>query len=185
MVRFKEAENIFNSANQIDSISMFQSLISVLESEAHQRELNKNERQILTTSYDLLAQAQYNNNEQANAEHSLLKLIEWNADYKMNEDLVSKKIIDLLNQIKRDNLAMLTVSSTPEGATVLLDGRIFGVTNFENQSVTKGKHKLEVRLDGYQRVAREIEIAPGEMREITIQLGKALSMLNLYYKHTL
>jgi hypothetical protein len=178
-IEFKEAENIFNSARQNSSIPLFQSLISIMESEARQRQLDKNECRILTTSYDYLAQAQFNNNEQADAEQSLLKLIEWNADYQMNEELVSKKIIDLFDTIKRDNLAMLTVLTTPEGAAVSLDGRIIGTTNFENQSVVKGKHKLEVRLEGYQPVSKEIEIAPGEMREITIQLGKALSMLDL------
>lgn len=174
-VEFKEAEDLFNSSNQLQSIPMFEKLIQTLETEASQRDLTNDERLLLARSCDLLGQAQFNNNEQAAASAAFLKLLEWDPDYKMNEDLVSKKILDLFNVIKRDNLAMLTVRSNPEGATVFLDKRNLGTTNLENESVTKGTHKLEIRLNGYQSVVHDIEIPVGAMKEISVQLAKDAS----------
>jgi hypothetical protein len=172
---FKQAEAIFNSANQPQSIPMFEKLILALESEAKTRDLTQEQRLLIAKSYDLLGQAHFNNDEEADAGTSFLKLIEWNPDYKMNEDLVSAKIVALFEETKRDNLAMLTIRTNPEGANVYLDGRNIGPTNFENQSVVKGKHKLEIRLDGYRPVSREIDIPLGAMQEITVQLAKSPS----------
>ncbi|HSE41748.1 MAG TPA: PEGA domain-containing protein [Acidobacteriota bacterium] len=170
--QFKRAESVFNSRNQFQSISMFQRLTGALEAEARKRDLENEELQLLVRSYDFLGQAQFNKNERASAAATFLKLVELNPDYKMNEDLVSKKIVDLLNEVKRDNLAMLTIRSTPEGAAVLVDGRKIGSTNFENHSVIQGKHKLEFHLDGYQTVVREIDIPTGAVQEISVRLAE-------------
>jgi hypothetical protein len=169
---FKQAEVVFNSANQPQSIPMFEKLILSLETQAKERDLTEEERLLIAKSYDLLGQAHFNNDEELKAGSSFLKLIEWNPDYKMNEDLVSPKIVALLEETKRDNLAMLTIRTNPEGALVYIDGRNIGATNFENESVVKGKHKLEIRLDGYQPVSREIDIPVGAMQEITVQLAR-------------
>jgi tetratricopeptide (TPR) repeat protein len=168
--RFKQAETVFNSRNQFQSISMFQKLTGALEAEAKKRNLDNEELQLLVRSYDLLGQAQFNNNERPSAAVTFLKLVELDPDYEMNEDLVSKKIVDLLNEVKHDNLAMLTIHSAPEGAEVLIDGRKIGSTNFENHSVIQGKHKIEFHLDGYQTAVREIDIPTGAMQEISVQL---------------
>ena len=48
----------------------------------------------------------------------------------------------------------------------------FGSTNIENQYIIKGKHKLELRLPGYQSEVREIEIPANSMKEITVQFAE-------------
>ena len=171
-VQFEEAQAKFNSAYQTESIPMFEKLLLNLETKAKQEGLDEKEIGFLTRSYDMLGQAQFNNNDQSSAKTAFLKLLEWNPDYQMDEELVSKKIVDLLNIVKRDNLAMLTILSTPPGASVFLDGRNFGSTNIENQYILKGKHKLELRLPGYQSEVREIEIPANSMKEITVQFAE-------------
>jgi hypothetical protein len=171
-IQFEEAQARFNSPDQTESIPMFQKFIVSLETKAQQEGLNEKELSLLTSSYNLLGQAQFNNNDQAGASAAFLELLKWNPDYELDEDLVSKKIIDLLSEIKRDNLVLLTVRSIPEGAMVLLDGRNLGSTNLENQYILKGKHKLEVRLTGYQPQMTEIEIPAGSMKEISVQFAK-------------
>ena len=170
--RFSEAQSKFESRQQSESIPMFESLIQSIENEFRQRALTEDEQSIMEKSYDLLGQAQFNRNEQAKARSAFRKLIEWNPDYKMNEDLVSQKIITLFNSEKRESLAMLSVRSTPTGATVRLDGRKLGVTNLENVSILNGKHLLQIQLQGYRTQTKGFEIQTGAMQEISVVLAE-------------
>jgi tetratricopeptide (TPR) repeat protein len=168
--RFSEAQQKFESRQQDESIPMLERLIQSIENESKQRTLTKDEQSIIEKSYDSLGQAEFNRNEQAKAQSAFRKLIEWNPDYKMNEDLVSQKIIKLFESEKRGSLAMLTVRSTPTGATVRLDGRELGVTNLENVSILNGKHLLQIQLQGYRTQTKGFEIQTGAMREISVVL---------------
>lgn len=170
--RFSEAQSKFESRQQSESIPMFESLIQSIENESRQRALTEDEQSIMEKSYDLLGQAQFNRNEQAKARSAFRKLIEWNPDYKMNEDLVSQKIITLFNSEKRESLAILSVRSTPTGATVRLDGRKLGITNLENVSILNGKHLLQIQLQGYRTQTKGFEIQTGAMQEISVVLAE-------------
>lgn len=170
--RFSEAQSKFESRQQSESIRMFEGLIQSIENESRQRALTEDEQSIMEKSYDLLGQALFNRNEQAKARSAFRKLIEWNPDYKMNDDLVSQKIINLFNSEKRESLAMLSVRSTPTGATVRLDGRKIGVTNLENVSILNGKHLLQIQLQGYRSQTKGFEIQTGAMQEISVVLAE-------------
>ena len=169
--RFSQAQTKFESRQQNESIPMFERLIQSIEIESKQRTLTADEQSIIEKSCDLLGQAEFNRNEQAKARSAFRKLIEWNPDYKMDEDLVSQKIIKLFESEKHGSLAMLTVRSTPTGATVRLDGRELGVTNLENVSILNGKHLLQVQLQGYRTQTKGFEIQTGDMKEISVVLA--------------
>lgn len=170
--QFKDAEAKFDSRQQSECIPLFEKLLQSMETESRQRILTRKERSIIERSYDFLGQAEYNRNEQQKARAAFLKLIEWNPDYRMNEDLVSQKILDSFHSLKRENLAMLTVRTTPSGAAIRLDGRELGITNFENGSILKGKHQLEIQLPGYRSEMKEFEIQAGSMQEISVVLAE-------------
>ena len=170
--QFSEAQQKFESRQQDDAIPLLERLIQSIENESKQRTLTKDEQSIIEKSYDLLGQAEFNRNEQAKAKSAFRKLIEWNPDYKMNEDLVSQKIIKLFESEKRGSLAMLTVRSTPTGATVRLDGRELGVTNLENVSILNGKHLLQIQLQGYRSQTKGFEVQTGAMKEISVALSE-------------
>jgi tetratricopeptide (TPR) repeat protein len=106
--RFNEAKAKFESRQQSECIPLLESLTQSLEKESKERTLTKEEQSIIEKSYDLLGQAEFNQNEQAKARSAFHKLLEWNPEYKMNEDLVSQKIIKLFNTEKRTSLATLT-----------------------------------------------------------------------------
>lgn len=170
--RFSEAQQKFESRQQDESIPMLERLIQSIENESKQRTLTKDEQSIIEKSCDLLGQAEFNRNEQAKAKSAFRKLIEWNPDYKMNEDLVSQKITKLFESEKRGSLAMLTVRSTPTGATVRLDGRELGITNLENVSILNGKHLLQIQLQGYRSQTKGFEVQTGAMKEISVMLAE-------------
>ncbi len=70
-----------------------------------------------------------------------------------------------------DLMAELAVSSTPEGAKVLLDGKLAGTTPFPSPvHVPAGPHTLEVALVGYLPVSEEIILTGGQSIARTVNL---------------
>lgn len=61
--------------------------------------------------------------------------------------------------------ARLIVDSDPPGADITLDGRMLGTTPI-TQQVTRGRHLVEVSLPGRRTVRKEIDVGPGEHREL-------------------
>lgn len=81
---------------------------------------------------------------------------------------------------KLDNLAQgpakLSVSSTPTGAQVSIDGELKGTTPF-NAPVLAGKHVLRISLDGYITVEREVNFVEGIEDVQSFDLEKVPSRL--------
>jgi serine/threonine-protein kinase len=63
------------------------------------------------------------------------------------------------------------VTSTPDGATVFIDGEAKGTTPAQI-AVAPGQHKLVVLGEGQKMVKREIDVAPGGHLELTLETAK-------------
>ena len=68
-------------------------------------------------------------------------------------------------------LQQLTVISSPDGATVKLDGQAVGVTPWTGESFA-GKHRIVIELAGYQRNESVIELELHRARDFSFELGK-------------
>lgn len=66
----------------------------------------------------------------------------------------------------------LEVTSTPSGATVLIDDQVVGVTPLSLQ-LDPGEHTLLVRQNGYNHRERMVSLAPGEVEPIEVVLDAA------------
>ncbi len=62
---------------------------------------------------------------------------------------------------KSDDLAKLTVQSTPSGAAVFLDGKQIDVKTPVRLTVNPGVHELKLSLSGYKEVTRRVEVYSG------------------------
>jgi hypothetical protein len=77
-----------------------------------------------------------------------------------------ERIAELEQRVGRVALAI-----EPPGARVLVDGREVGTTPLaEPLRVGPGTHAIEVRLDGYAELRREVSVAQGERVEIVAEL---------------
>jgi hypothetical protein len=65
----------------------------------------------------------------------------------------------------------VTMTTTPAGATVFVDGELKGTTPGE-MAVAPGKHVFVVLAEGQKMVKREIEVAPGGKIELTLEPAK-------------
>lgn len=76
--------------------------------------------------------------------------------------------LELLLSLK--GLQQLTVSSTPEGATLTLDGQAVGVTPWTGETFA-GKHRVAVEVAGYQQNERVVEVDVHRARDFDFELA--------------
>lgn len=64
----------------------------------------------------------------------------------------------------------LVCSSEPAGATVVVNGEERGVTPLTLERLPKGRSSVTFRLDGYQSATREVDLRPGDERNLSVAL---------------
>jgi formylglycine-generating enzyme required for sulfatase activity len=75
--------------------------------------------------------------------------------------------------------AEVSVSSTPPGARIIVDGEALGTTP-GSVEVVQGTRQLELALEGFQRASRELRVIAGEPQDLgNIALRAAGGMLSL------
>jgi tetratricopeptide (TPR) repeat protein len=85
---------------------------------------------------------------------------------------VESHVHQLEQALSQKGLQQLTVLSTPDGATVKLDGQAVGVTPWTGESFA-GKHRIVLEAAGYRRSESVIELDPHRARDFNIELEKA------------
>ncbi len=81
----------------------------------------------------------------------------------------SYRVVD--EQGQRPAEATVVADSTPQGATVYLDGRRQGTTPLRISS-QPGRRSLTFELDGYRSVQRTLNLSPGETRRVDERLER-------------
>ena len=173
---FQEAEKVFNSENQANSIPLFQDLISQITEEKGRRTLPEPERLLLLKSLDYLGQAFFLEGQQEESSKVFVKLLELEPNYRMNEDLVSSKIIAFLENLRAENLGVLSIASDPPGATIKIDGATAGTTDVAALYSLKGEHDLEITRPGYLPVKQTITVTPGKTEKLKFTLERSSSV---------
>lgn len=86
---------------------------------------------------------------------------------------------ELRDQVKvhldevRKNLAALVLEVTPDGASILVDGKEAGRSPLDQPIfVEPGKHSYEVTLEGYRAAEGALDLAPGKETRRRIQLER-------------
>jgi tetratricopeptide (TPR) repeat protein len=67
----------------------------------------------------------------------------------------------------------LTVISSPEGATIVVDGEKMGVTPREIAGLPSGQHTISVERDGYESAKNTLTLEAGQDRKISVKLVEA------------
>lgn len=66
-----------------------------------------------------------------------------------------------------DLAGRLSVDTTPEGATVVVDGESYGTTPTEVAPLSAGTHEISIELEGYEPISIDLELEPEKPREIS------------------
>ncbi|MGH7598644.1 MAG: serine/threonine-protein kinase, partial [bacterium] len=76
----------------------------------------------------------------------------------------------------------LSVKSTPDGATILLDGQEIGMTPYQSNNVAAGAHQILLRKKGYQDYSVSINVEPQKIVEVDQPLTALISRLSVLVK---
>lgn len=85
---------------------------------------------------------------------------------------VTDHVHQLEQALSQKGLQQVTILSTPEGATLKLDGQAVGVTSWTGESFA-GKHRIVLEAAGYERVEAVVELDPHRARDFSFDLVKA------------
>ncbi|HEY0881828.1 MAG TPA: PEGA domain-containing protein, partial [Archangium sp.] len=89
-----------------------------------------------------------------------------NPETTLDPSKVDPTVVKLLESVRARLTGSLTVNSTPQGASLMLDGKSAGVAP-QTLSVPAGKHKLEARWGEGPLQALELQVRP--KREVRIE----------------
>jgi tetratricopeptide (TPR) repeat protein len=82
---------------------------------------------------------------------------------------VKERIAALAARLAQTGLQQLSVLSTPDGATVLVDGQAVGATPFTGE-LAPGRHLVLIERQGYRQARHEIVLAPSTPTELNVSL---------------
>lgn len=83
----------------------------------------------------------------------------------------------------RESAGLLSIVSTPEGATAWLDGQPVGVTPLELEGVELGEHRVRLHLDEYADVFRPVDTTDGSKGEVVVSMSQEGSRLAVKTGH--
>jgi tetratricopeptide (TPR) repeat protein len=170
ILAFQQAEKNFESIYQSSSILEFKKIIDTLKKRIEEAELSDRLHEILLKSYEYSARAYFNSGQYEKASEYFSEIIKLDQKYSLDEKLVSPKIIELFDNVKKDYIGYIVVKSEPSGANVTIDGKVIGVTNLFQTPYLIGAYQLEVELPGYKKETQMVNIMPQQTLEVSIPL---------------
>jgi len=93
-----------------------------------------------------------------------------------DRDQVEQQISVFERKLQDKGLQQVTIFSTPEGATVRIDGRPVGVTPWTGE-LNPGRHALRLRLEGYQDARRQFELLAHRSLDVAVALDTEVAPL--------
>ncbi len=81
------------------------------------------------------------------------------------------------NAVEPDEYATLVVSSTPEGAFIILDGDSTGYVTPANLEIDPGDHILELKLNGYNDYTVSFSVEKGDTYTINAILNDSITLI--------
>jgi tetratricopeptide (TPR) repeat protein len=109
---------------------------------------------------DLRARARFNQGDRERARADFAKLLRVKIDYQIDRKLVSPKVIELFDQVKKENVGTLTVTTDPPGAEVSLNDDPLSRTPVQGLPVMQGTYRLKVSLKGYEDHEEDLILNP-------------------------
>ena len=79
-------------------------------------------------------------------------------------------------------LGRLTITSDPDGASVLLNGSSMGTTPYTDQQMRAGDHKIVLRKKGYEEYSTSVTVNPQQLSKVEAKLVVVLGQLSVLIK---
>ncbi len=174
-----EAEEVFRSADQPESIPLFERIILVLERRQAEGALDSRERDWLQLARFRRAEARTNLLDREGATADLTAIVDLDPAWEVPSGyMVSRLFSELLDGVRTARTGVLDVLIEPPDAELYLDGESLGPLSGPRR-VLAGERLLEVRRPGYTEVSRPLTVSPGESVPIELTLERTSAVVRL------
>ena len=174
-----EAEDVFRSADQPESIPLFERIILLLERQQGEGRLDDRGGDWLTLSLFRRAEARHNLLDDEGVEADLTALLRFDPAWRMPEGYsISRKLADLLSAVRDVETGVLDPLIEPADAELYLDGELLGPLSGPRR-VLAGERLLRVRRLGYTEIEQPLTIPPGESVPIELRLERTSAVVRL------
>lgn len=163
---FDKAENLFRSAEQPDSVALFDRLIARLESDHVREPLPPELLEMLIRSRAHRAEAHFNLGENDQVSEDFERILQLDPGWHIDPSLVSPKLVKVVDLLRRQTVGEIVVLVEPLDATVTVGGQTIEIVG-QATAVLAGLQPLVIRRPGYGPVEEEIEIRAA--RSMTVE----------------
>jgi tetratricopeptide (TPR) repeat protein len=144
----KRGKEFFTSLKFPEAIAEFDQVVQVYDAGKLQ-EGGESALHSVAEALDLRARAYFNLGDRDRAAADFAKLLRVDIDYQIDRRVVSPKVIDLYEQVKKENVGTLSVSTDPPGAVVYLNDEEVSRTPVSGRAIMGGTYKLRLALKGF------------------------------------
>ncbi len=174
---YAQAEQLFSSAAQSDSIPLFSRLIALLQpSGAGSRA--SDEPDLLVLSFYHRARAHLNLGDEDAARSDLQSLLLVQPGFEIERHLVSPKLAALFDATRSDVVGYLLLTISPDDAHITVDG-VTTRSSFEPVALVAGTYEVVAARAGFARFRDTLEIPAGNtvQRHVVLERDSAVVML--------
>jgi tetratricopeptide (TPR) repeat protein len=171
--RFDQAMSVFRSAEQYESIALFESIIDELEGRP---ELTEEARSLLARSYFQRAEVHFNFGENDDAAISLRSAIRTNPNLAVDMAMISPKLAELLEQTRDQVVGYLESAVTPNDATAYVEGAP-PLMRGGRISLLGGQYTVRIERPGYASQEITLVVPAGQTTRLDTVLSRTSAVL--------
>lgn len=164
--------DIFNSADQPESVALFSNVIDRLEQQARTRVLSGDEARLVAQSYFHRAEVRFNiDKDSPDVAADLLGCMSWIPDPQslgIDMALVSPKLVDQLT-VQRQRIGHILVVSHPTDVSVRVDNVLVPLTGFGIPTI-EGIHSVTVEHPSYEPATQRVQVLGGVASSVEFTL---------------
>ncbi len=175
---FDDAERLFRSAEQPDSVPLFDRLISRLESDHAREPLAAELLEMLIQSRSHRAETHFNLGNAELAAEDIGRILELEPGWHIDSDLASPKLVELVERLRRERVGELLVLVEPIDATVKVGGRRIESVG-QPTPLLAGSRTLVITRPGHSTIEEQVEIRAGRSQTVDHTLERLSTVARL------
>jgi tetratricopeptide (TPR) repeat protein len=155
----KRGKEFFADLKFPEAIAEFDQVVQVYD-EGKLQDGGESTLRSVAEALDLRARAHFNQGDRERARNDFVKLLHVQIDYQIDRRMVSPKVIELYEQVRKENVGTLSLSTDPPGAEVYLNDEQISRTPVSGRAVIGGTYKLRLVLKGFEEHQEDLILTP-------------------------
>ncbi|HEV8334812.1 MAG TPA: PEGA domain-containing protein [Candidatus Polarisedimenticolia bacterium] len=157
--RLAQGKAAFLSLNFPEAIGHFTAVVDLYEGGKVQ-DVGADVVKKIAEALDLRARSYFNQGDRERARADFQKLLKVKIDYQIDSKMVSPKVIELFNDVKKASVGSLSVATDPPGAEAFLGEDPLDKTPIVGRALMQGTYKLRLVLKGFEDYEEDVAVTP-------------------------